>query len=101
LNIHKEPWLTLSSFIAAQTGDIRFTQTEDAFYIFSLTEPAESLVIDVPLPILAGDSITMIGAGNGTELEWTPSGDGIETTVPTALAEAGKYCWVFKIGYVS
>ena len=51
------------------------------------------------MPILAGDIITMIGAGNGTALQWTTNGNGIEITVPPALANAGKYCWVFKIDY--
>jgi hypothetical protein len=88
-----------ASFIAAQADEIRFTQTENAFYILSLAKPTESLVVDVPLPILAGDSITMIGAGNGTELEWSQRGDGIEITVPATLSNAGKYCWIFKINY--
>ena len=88
-----------ASFIAAQAEEIRFTQTEDAFYILSLTKPTESLVVNVPLPILPGDSITIIGAGNGTELEWSPRGDGIEIAVPATLSNAGKYCWVFKINY--
>jgi hypothetical protein len=50
---------------------------------------------------MAGDSISMIGAGNGTKLDWSASGDGIEITVPAALANAGKYCWVFKIDYAT
>lgn len=91
----------ISSFIAAQTDDIRFTQTDDAFYILSLAKPTKSLVVDVPLPILAGDSISMIGAGNSTELDWSAGGEGIEITIPAALADAGKYCWVFKIAYSS
>lgn len=58
-------------------------------------------MVDIPLPIMAGDSISMIGAGNGTKLDWSASGDGIEITVPAALANAGKYCWVFKIDYAT
>lgn len=41
----------------------------------------------------------MIGAGNDTEAAWTPEGEGISINVPSALANAGKYCWVFKIEY--
>jgi len=41
----------------------------------------------------------MIGAGNGTKVEWAPFGDGVSISVPSALANAGKYCWVFKITY--
>jgi alpha-L-fucosidase len=78
---------------------VRFTQTEDAFYILSLSQPTEEFVINAALPILEGDVITMIGAGNDTEAAWTPEGEGISINVPSALTNAGKYCWVFKIEY--
>ena len=55
----------------------------------------------MPLPIIAGDKITMIGGGNGHKLEWRPSNDGIEITVPAALATTRRYYWVFKIVYLS
>jgi alpha-L-fucosidase len=86
-------------FVGAEVGDIRFTQTNDAFYLLSLSEPAETFVVDASLPILAGDKVTMIGAGNGTELAWTATGDSLTITVPSDLIAAGKYCWVFKITY--
>ncbi|KAL2069316.1 hypothetical protein VTL71DRAFT_15654 [Oculimacula yallundae] len=86
-------------FITPQIGDIRFTETDDAFYILSLTKPAEKFVIDAALPILPGDEISMIGAGNGTALEWSSSGEGITINVPSVISSAGKHCWVFKITY--
>ncbi|TVY68953.1 Plasma alpha-L-fucosidase [Lachnellula suecica] len=88
-------------FVTPESDDVRFTQTEDAFYILSLSKPAETLIVDVALPIMAGDSISMIGAGNGTEVDWMVAGQGVSITVPSALADAGKYCWVFKITYSS
>lgn len=78
---------------------MRFTQTRDAFYILSLTRPAEKLLVKVPLPILAGDSVKMLGPGSGTKVEWEPLDTGISIAVPDALAEEGRYCWVFKIEY--
>jgi hypothetical protein len=78
---------------------VRFTQTEDAFYILSLSQPTEAFAIHAALPILEGDVITMIGAGNDTEVAWTPEQEGISINIPSALANAGKYCWVFKIEY--
>lgn len=89
------------SFVTAETGDLRFTQTEEAFYILSLTEPSETFVVNASLPILPGDTISMIGAGNGTSLAWTPSDEGIAVTVPSALISAGQHCWVFKIAYAA
>lgn len=89
----------ISRFITPEIGDVRFTQTDDAFYVLSLSKPPVTFFIDAPLPILVGDVITMIGAGNDTEVAWVPDGEGISMTVPSALADAGKYCWVFKIKY--
>lgn len=89
-------------FITPETGDIRFTQTQDAFYIISLTKPIGSVVVDVPIPILPGDTIAMIGAGNGTILEWSSTSDGsISIEVPAPLVDAGKYAWAMKVNYVA
>ncbi|CZS97905.1 uncharacterized protein RAG0_06780 [Rhynchosporium agropyri] len=88
-------------FVTAETGDLRFTQTEEAFYILSLTKPLETFVVNASLPIRPGDSISMLGAGNGTSLAWTSSGEGIAVTVPSALISAGQHCWAFKITYAS
>ncbi|CAG8949483.1 hypothetical protein HYFRA_00007713 [Hymenoscyphus fraxineus] len=88
-------------FVGAEdpSGNLRFTQTTEAIYVISLVKPAETLLVDVPLPIMDGDVVTMIGAGNGTEVEWKSAGRGIEITVPMALIDAGSYAWVFKITY--
>lgn len=90
-------------FITPELGDnIRFTQTDDAFYILSFAKPAEKFVVHTTLPILNGDIVSMIGAGNGTVLSWMFEGEsgGIVVDVPESLADAGEYCWVFKIDYV-
>lgn len=86
-------------FVGPESGSLRFTQTKDAFYILSLEKPGDTLVVDVRLPILEGDVITMIGGSNETEVAWKSVGEGTEITVPSALADAGEYCWVFKIAY--
>lgn len=99
-------WFVTPEVVDVTTGtDIRFTQTEDAFYITLLAAPeSESVLVDAPVPILKGDKITAIGAGNGTELEWSfvagkSSAMGIEITLPTAIVDAGEYAWVLKIEY--
>ena len=89
------------SFVTPEVGEIRFTQTDDAFYILFFTKPSETFIVDASLPILAGDKITIIGAGNGTEVAWSALDEGIVLTVPSVLADAGQYCWVLKIGYAS
>jgi alpha-L-fucosidase len=89
-------------FVTPEAGDLRFTQTLEAFYVISLTEPASPLIIDVPLPILAGDTISMIGAANGTQLAWSFTSDGsVSIEVPSLLIESGKYAWAFKVAYLA
>ncbi|TVY19356.1 Plasma alpha-L-fucosidase [Lachnellula arida] len=89
-------------FITPETGDVRFTQTQDAFYIIALTKPTETFIVDVPVPILSGDTISMIGAGNGTLLDWSITSDkSLSITVPSALADAGKYAWAMKVDYLT
>ncbi|PMD43788.1 glycoside hydrolase family 29 protein [Hyaloscypha variabilis F] len=92
-------WQVGLLFITPEVGDVRFTQTDDAFYILSLSKPSETFVVSAPLPILEGDLITMVGAGNNTQMSWVAEEDGISITVPSALSDASKYCWVFKIAY--
>lgn len=92
-----------SRFITPEIGDIRFTQTKDAFYILSLSPLTSNFLVSLPLPILKGDTVSMIGAGNGSVLEWDflSSGSGINVTVPEHLITVGKYCWVLKISYIA
>lgn len=91
-------------FPTAELGaNIRFTQTAEAFYIFSFTQPDEQFVVDTALPILEGDVVTMIGNGNGTVLDWAfvQGGEGVVIDVPAEVAEMGEWCWVFKVEYVA
>jgi hypothetical protein len=61
--------------------------------ILLFDKPTEQFDANVQLPILSGDIITMIGAGNDIEVAWEASGEGITISVPSTLADAGKYCW--------
>lgn len=66
-----------------------------------MTPPSEIFVVDVPIPILKGDILTMIGFGNDTVVNWEflENGSGITVDIPSSLTKAGKYCWVIKINY--
>ncbi|KAH0136176.1 putative alpha-L-fucosidase, partial [Aureobasidium melanogenum] len=83
------------------TGDIRFTQTGDAFYILSLKQPVnETLLVDAPIPIMPGDVVTAVGIQSNTSLTWRKSETGIlEIQVPQNITSAEEYCWVFKVDY--
>ncbi|KAJ9145094.1 Glycoside hydrolase family 29 protein [Pleurostoma richardsiae] len=87
--------------------DVRFTQTNDAFYILFLEEPVVGsggfVSIKAPVPILDGDLITFLGDGSATPLPWVfDTQEGISTLrIKTSeeLLSNGSYCWVFKIEY--
>ncbi|QDS68271.1 hypothetical protein FKW77_010635 [Venturia effusa] len=88
----------------ASPKSIRFTQTNDAFYILFLDKPDTngSVVVDAPVPILPGDSVTALGVGNGKSLAWSKTtGGGLMIAVPASLLDEEEYCWVFKITYLA
>src|SRR4051794_34821246 len=42
--------------------DLRFTiRPNEAFYIHSLAEPGAELTVEAPVPVRAGDKVTMLG----------------------------------------
>lgn len=95
-------WFVQAEVVSEDTN-IRFTQTQDAFYILSLEKPQNgSLVVDAPVPILKGDKLTLLGLGaNATNLSWTKNGEGIKINVPESAVDAVQYCWVFKVAYTA
>lgn len=86
---------TYWSRMAAQ-GPLRFTvKQNEAFYVTSLTEPGAQVVVDAPVPIRAGDRVTMLGYG--PSLSWRWDNGKLVIDVPPAAKAAGKWAWTFKI----
>src|SRR5690349_10352313 len=83
----------------ATDGDLRFTVAPNkAFYITSLTAPGDTVTVHAPVPLRAGDTISLLGY-KGT-LNWTKSSDGsVVINVPAAARQSGQYAWVFKINW--
>lgn len=86
--------------------DVRFTQTDDAFYILFLEKPvlnAGTVDVAAPVPILPGDAVQLVAVDGGEDLAWETTGTGTETvlsiTVSDDLIEADEFCWVFKVAY--
>jgi alpha-L-fucosidase len=86
--------------------DVRFTQTDDAFYILFLETPALSngvVSVAAPIPILTGDAVSLLSVEGGEALAWETSGEGSELelmiTVPESLLDEEEFCWVFKVQY--
>ncbi|OTB12539.1 glycoside hydrolase family 29 protein [Daldinia sp. EC12] len=86
--------------------DVRFTQTDDAFYVLFLERPVlQNSTIDIiaPVPVLQGDGVSLLAVEGGDNLTWSVTGHGSETTlrieVTEALLDKEEFCWVFKIKY--
>lgn len=86
---------TYWSRMAAQ-GPLRFTvKQNEAFYVTSLSEPGAQVVVDAPVPIRAGDRVTMLGYG--PSLSWRWENGKLVIDVPPAARAAGRWAWTFKI----
>ncbi|PVH99546.1 glycoside hydrolase family 29 protein [Periconia macrospinosa] len=83
--------------------DIRFTQTDDAFYILSLTKPTGSVLrIEADIPVLDGDRISLLGFGDdGMDLAWSFDDGALSIEFDQDRLDEAEYCWVFKIEYVA
>jgi alpha-L-fucosidase len=81
----------------AQLGDdLRFTvRPDEAFYIHSLTKPGAKLTVEAPVPVRAGDRVTMLG--HDRPLTWTVRNGALVIDVPESARRAGQHVWVFKV----
>ncbi|RYP65930.1 hypothetical protein DL771_008060 [Monosporascus sp. 5C6A] len=87
--------------VAPEEGELRFTQTNDAFYILTLQKPdAGHLDIQAKVPALEGDRVTALTMGGEIGLRWgRREGGGIWIDVTEDVITADKICWVFKVEY--
>lgn len=86
--------------------EVRFTQTEEAFYVLFLTEPSVGVDgwvwVNATVPVLEGDTVSMVGV-NATgvdDLDWKVSEEGyLAISVEADVLALDEFCWVFKITY--
>lgn len=82
---------------------VRFTQSQDAFYILTLYAPNETLVLDAPVPYVPGglDRVVVVGGNaSGTVVPSEVLGNGsLRLNISQEIRDADEYAWVFKIGY--
>ncbi|CAK7210330.1 hypothetical protein SCUCBS95973_000742 [Sporothrix curviconia] len=84
--------------------DVRFTQTDDAFYVvFLKTAPRPGadghVVVDAPVPVQPGDTVSLLAVKGGEDLAWEPRGTGLAIQVSASMLANEQYAWVFKIAY--
>ncbi|KAI8624155.1 glycoside hydrolase family 29 protein [Xylariaceae sp. FL1651] len=92
--------------VVTQGLDIRFTQTEEAFYVLFLERPVVgngSVSVPAPLPILEGDQVSLLGVEGGGNLTWKLVGEENQMVllidIDEVLLDEDEFCWVFKISY--
>ncbi|KAI0150801.1 glycoside hydrolase family 29 protein [Xylariaceae sp. FL1272] len=99
-------WFVQSEFIG-DAADVRFTQTNEAFYILFLEKPTAvngDIRLPVALPIVSGDELSLLAIDGGESLEWSvsPNEDGrnvLKIQIDDGLLDREEFCWVFKIKY--
>ncbi|KAK8047144.1 glycoside hydrolase family 29 protein [Apiospora saccharicola] len=97
----------VQSEIAGGGPEVRFTQTESAFYILFLERPPVSeggvVKVSAPVPILPGDQVSLLAVEGGESLLWSASGEGgdsqLSITVEENLLDSEEFCWVFRVAY--
>lgn len=92
----------------ASPQEVRFTQTDDAFYVLFLEVPGVAddgyVWVNATVPVLEGDVVTMLGvnATGADGLAWKASDEGyLAINVSEEALAAEEYCWVFKIAYAA
>ncbi|KAK6086326.1 glycoside hydrolase family 29 protein [Seiridium cupressi] len=97
-------WFIQSEIV--EGPEVRFTQTDDAFYVIFLETPVlddGKVLVAAPIPILAGDEVSLLSVDGGESLAWEVVGHGTDSTllitVPETLLEAEELGWVFKVLY--
>ncbi|KAL7620089.1 hypothetical protein AAE478_010639 [Parahypoxylon ruwenzoriense] len=86
--------------------DVRFTQTDEAFYVLFLERPVVrngEVSVTATVPAVEGDRVSLLAVEGGEKLIWRMISEGSKTIlkieVTDALLDEDKFCWVFKIKY--
>ncbi|KAG8795751.1 hypothetical protein FRC12_010192 [Ceratobasidium sp. 428] len=91
---------TTYTFLGAELGSLRFTTTPTSFCIISLEKPRDNLlVVDRPVPVLPGDTITMLGAESVGSLAWSYRSGKLAIVVPDEALGTVKHAWAFRVSY--
>ena len=89
-------------FITPEEGEaVRFTQSQNAFYISTLYPPNGTLVLDSPVPYVNGDKVEVLGGNmSGTIVPSKLFDNGsLELTISEDVKNADQFAWVFKIPF--
>jgi alpha-L-fucosidase len=78
---------------------LRFTRTNEHFYIIALSRPSHSWTIPALLPILEGDRITRLtSSGEAVAVPWIRDGPA-KLTLQVGETQEHDLAWVFRVEY--
>lgn len=89
-------------YVTPEEGNLRFTQTNDAFYLLSLQKPeVGQLVVESPVPVQKGDKVVALGMDGEVDVEWgvDEESGSFWIDITDEVIHQDDYCWVFKIEY--
>lgn len=82
------------------TGDMRYTTTDDTFYIHMLSKPNGTTTVTDRIPYMEGDIVYVVGGSkNGTQVDAQLKNDQLVLSIPDELVRADEYVWTFKFEY--
>ncbi|CAG8941715.1 unnamed protein product [Penicillium salamii] len=89
-------------FVTPEEGDfVRFTKSQDAFYIHCLAKPNDTIALSSPIPWMEKDQVRVVGGKmNGAVVpsQMTENGTVI-LSLGDEIVQADRFAWVFKITY--
>jgi alpha-L-fucosidase len=87
-------------FMASEENNLRFTQTNDAFYIINLGTPTVGrLQITSPVPALPGDKVYAVTMKGERKVRWGVQNGRLWIDVTRDIVDADRFAWVFKVEY--
>src|SRR5277367_4166755 len=86
-------------FVTPEEGSqIRFTQTRDAFYILTLSQQNDTIVLDSPVPWVPGDQVTVVGRDASVTVAPSRllSNGSVLLNILSHVQQADQYAWVLR-----
>lgn len=102
INAHGESIFNTYYWTVKQgNGPVRYTTTDDAFYVHHNGTPPAELSISDPVPYLTGDDVTVVGgtqSGKKVPVTWGGIGN-LTLHLDDDVIAGDEFVWTFKIQY--
>ena len=87
-------------YVTPQEGELRFSQTQEAFYISVLSQPNDTLTVTSPVPYMDGDQVTIVGGNmSGTVIPSSLQDGELVLNTSKEIQSSDQWAWMFKIPF--